>query len=147
MEIRKAMLRDAEGIAALEEKYFSEPWPLDEIRACLQKDLYTFFIAEEDGELLGYLSMYTVAGEGDICNIAVEENRRRQGTGSALMANAEAFAEVEGLESLILEVRASNAPAIRLYEKHGFRPVGRRKNYYRKPEEDAILYAKNTAAV
>ena len=79
-----------------------------------------------------------VLDEGNLDNIAVAPDYRRRGVADALLGAVTGFGRAH-LAALLLEVRASNAPAIALYEKHGFAAVGRRKNYYEAPKEDAIL--------
>ena len=80
-----------------------------------------------------------VLDEGDIGNVAVAPEHRRQGIADALLDALCARAAALDLAFLTLEVRASNAPAIALYRKHGFQTVGQRRNYYQKPDEDALL--------
>ena len=80
-----------------------------------------------------------VLDEGYINNVAVREEYRKQGIASALLDVFIRFGKAHQLAFLTLEVRASNAAAIALYQKHGFEQVGRRKNYYEDPKEDAIL--------
>ena len=92
-----------------------------------------FLIASAEETVLGYANFLHVLDEGDIGNVAVAPEYRRQGI--ALCARAAAL----DLAFLTLEVRASNAPAIALYRKHGFQAVGQRRNYYQKPDEDALL--------
>ena len=92
----------------------------------------------EDGALLGYAVLSTVLDEGNLDNIAVAPEARRRGVADALLSVVTGFGR-EHLSRLMLEVRASNAPAIALYEKYGFAAVGRRKNYYDAPREDAVL--------
>ena len=99
----------------------------------------SFIVAEsEDGGLLGYAGLHVVLDEGYIDNVAVDPACRRQGIADALIDTFVRFGAAR-LAFLTLEVRAGNAPAIALYEKHGFYEVGRRKGYYDDPKEDAIL--------
>ena len=102
-------------------------------------DLLTHLGAvSQEGALLGYAQVRTILDEGTLERIAVAPAARRRGIGEALLARA--IREGRGrLAFLTLEVRAGNAPAIGLYEKLGFRAVGRRKNYYREEGEDALL--------
>ena len=81
----------------------------------------------------------SVLDEGSLDNIAVSLDHRRHGVADALMDAAGAWGRARELSFITLEVRASNGPAIALYDKHGFVTVGRRTNYYEKPREDAIL--------
>ena len=98
------------------------------------------FIVAEDGEgnILGYAGLHAVLDEGYIDNIAVEEAARRHGVASALLDVFCRFGAAN-LSFLTLEVRASNSPAIGLYEKYGFRRVGLRPGYYDAPKEDAVI--------
>ena len=126
-------------IAALERACFSHPWTEDMLRGELWNDSAVIVVAQrEDGVVLGYAGLQTVLDEGYINNVAVAANARRQGVADALIDAFVRFGRAK-LAFLTLEVRASNAPAIALYLKHGFAQVGRRKNYYDDPKEDAIL--------
>lgn len=126
-------------IAALEKACFSHPWT----EAMLQNELWNdsaviLAAVGEDGTVLGYAGLQTVLDEGYINNVAVSPAFRRQGVAGELLAAFVRFGAAK-LAFLTLEVRASNAPAIALYEKYGFQEAGRRKNYYDDPKEDAIL--------
>lgn len=129
-------------IAQLERDCFSTPWTENMLTDALF-DPHCSFIVAEDGEggVLGYAGLHVVLDEGYIDNIAVEEAARRHGVASALLDVYCRFGEVN-LAFLTLEVRASNAPAIALYEKHGFVRAGLRKGYYQHPREDAIIMTK-----
>lgn len=127
------------GIAALERACFSRPWTEAMLEEELYNDAASFIVAEgEDGAVLGYAGVHVILDEGYIDNVAVDPAWRRQGIADALIGAFVRFGEAN-LAFLTLEVRASNAPAIALYEKHGFYEVGRRKNYYDDPKEDAVL--------
>ena len=123
----------------LEQRCFSVPWTEAQLRAQLPDDRHVFLVAERGNEVLGYVGLMHVLDEGYISNVAVSPDCRRQGIGAALIAELTRRAGRLELAFLTLEARASNAPAIRLYEKMGFRQVGRRKRYYQRPEEDAVL--------
>jgi len=96
-------------------------------------------VAELDGSIAGILVGRAAADEFEILNLAVGKAWRRRGAASRLVADAVTRAQSEGATQVHLEVRASNAGAIALYEKMGFRICGRRPNYYREPVEDAVL--------
>ena len=96
----------------------------------------------EDGAVIGYAAMYTVIDEGYILNVAVDSRFRRQGIGTALIRSLDTFGKKNSLAFITLEVRESNAPAIGLYSRFGFIKVGKRKDYYRHPTENALLMTK-----
>ena len=126
-------------IAALEKTCFSHPWSEELLRQALWNEAAAIVVAEgEDGTVLGYAGVSTVLDEGYIDNVAVDPRFRRQGVADELVAALARFGRAK-LAFLTLEVRASNAPAIALYAKHGFQEAGRRKHYYDDPREDAII--------
>ena len=128
-----------EQIAALERECFSTPWSEAMLTEVLFDSQASFIVAEsEDGGVLGYAGLQVVLDEGYIDNIAVEPDARRHGVASALLDVFCRFGAAN-LAFLTLEVRASNYGAIALYGSRGFRGVGRRKNYYEHPREDAII--------
>ena len=136
MRIERARPEDADAIAALERRCFSDPWPA----AVIGRRIGSFLTARAaDGALMGYLCLSHVLDEGSIDNVAVAPECRRQGTADALLDAALDEAGTLGLSFITLEVRASNGPAIALYEKHGYARVGVRPGYYEAPREDAIL--------
>ena len=141
MEYRLVPMTEAHipQIAALERANFSRPWSESLLRDLLGSQHSHMLTAEGPvGTVLGYAGLTAVAGEGYIDNIAVAEQYRRQGIARAMLE--EFIRRGQGkLDFLTLEVRASNAPAIALYEKLGFELAGRRRRYYDDPPEDALL--------
>ena len=95
-----------------------------------------------DGVFSGYITYTFIAGELQIANVCVLPEFRRRGIADGLMAAFVAFAKEQKAEKISLEVRASNEPARALYEKWGFKAVGLRRNFYKAPTEDAVLYDK-----
>ena len=94
----------------------------------------------DDAFTHGFLVARCLPDEWEIENVIVEAESRRRGMGASLVRELLAAARSAGVLSVILEVRESNGPALRLYENIGFRLEGRRKNYYQDPVEDALLY-------
>ena len=138
--IRRAEERDTEVIAALERMCFRTPWSEDSIRHELAENRLALYLAAElQGNVVGYAGIWLVAGEGHITNIAVHPDFRRRHIGEAVVRELVAEAEKAGAMSQTLEVRASNEPAQRLYEKFGFRTVGVRRNHYEDGGEDALI--------
>ena len=127
------------AVAELERQNFSEPWPEIAVRSELTNALALWLVAVEDGVVAGYVGSQTVLQEADMMNIAVADTHRHRGI--ARMLVEELIRQLDAYQ-LTLEVRASNAPAIALYEKLGFTQVGLRKNYYHKPKEDALILRK-----
>ncbi len=127
------------AIAEIEKECFSSPWSEDGIRSELTNESAYFFAATQDGVVLGYGGMHITLDEGYIANIAVRDNARKKGIGSAVLTVLINTAKEKGCSFLSLEVRKSNTPAIALYEKFGFENVGERKNFYTAPTENAII--------
>ncbi len=126
-------------IAELEQMCFPDPWSPALLEEALFDPLASFIVAEdEEGQVLGYAGLHAVLDEGYIDNIAVEPNARQHGVASALLDVFCRFGAAK-LAFLTLEVRASNTPAITLYQKYGFAQTGLRRDYYRHPVEDAII--------
>ena len=129
-------------IAQLEKICFSDPWSEGSIASELDNKLAFWLVATEGEMVAGYIGSQTVVGETDMMNVAVHPDFRRKGIAETLINTL--VDNLKRMEShcLTLEVRASNAPAIGLYEKLGFSEIGRRKNYYRNPREDALILRK-----
>jgi len=99
------------------------------------------WVAECAGVAVGFVLVRYVGDEMEILNLAVAEGSRRSGVGRCLVRAALDEARVRGTSRAFLEVRESNAPALALYNSAGFKPVGRRRNYYHEPDEDALVLA------
>ncbi len=123
----------------MEELLFSDAWSETSIASSLSSPLSFARIALCEGEAVGYLLASVLAPEGELLRIGVRPEYRRKGIGGALMENFLKEAEALFCQTLFLEVRADNAPAIALYRRHGFLDCGLRKKYYKNPECDALL--------
>ena len=128
-------------IARLEQICFSRPWSRRMLAEELENQCAAFLTALEPdtGKVLGYAGLLVVADEGYITNVAVFPEYRRRGVAAQLIQVFCDFAQGNHLAFLTLEVRPSNAAAISLYNSFGFEEVGRRKNYYELPKEDALI--------
>lgn len=126
-------------IEEIENACFSLPWTRQMLESQLRGGDHIFLAAVSGERVLGYVGLMFVLDEGYISNVAVAPDCRRKGVADGLISALEARCREKGLAFMTLEVRSGNAPAIALYEKHGFVPVGSRKNYYDKPKEDAVL--------
>ena len=130
------------AVAELEKICFSAPWSENSIMAELGS-IWSYWLVALDGDkLVGYIGSQTSFDEADVMNVAVHPDCRRRGIAEKLIHTLVAELTSRGVRALTLEVRASNDPAINLYEKLGFQQVGRRKNYYHNPKEDALILRK-----
>ncbi len=128
----------------LERMCFSRPWSKKMLAEELDNQCAAFLVAvePETEKAVGYAGLLVVADEGYITNVAVDPSCRRQGVAAQLLQVFDNFAKGNHLAFLTLEVRPSNAAAMALYEGFGFREVGRRRNYYDLPKEDALILTK-----
>jgi ribosomal-protein-alanine N-acetyltransferase len=133
-----------EELEKLERICFSRPWSRKMLAEELENQCAAFLVAEDSvsGRVLGYSGLMVVADEGYITNVAVFPEYRRQGIAAQILQVFLQFAAANHLAFLTLEVRPSNAAAIALYQGFGFEEVGRRKNYYDLPKEDALILTK-----
>ena len=131
-----------DGVERLEQLCFAHPWQRADLEAQLTNPCARFLVAVLGDKVVGYLGVQVVCGEGSVTNVAVDPACRRQGVANQLLQVFDSFARGNHLAFLTLEVRPSNAAAIALYEGLGFAEVGRRRNYYDLPKEDALILTK-----
>ncbi len=138
--IRSASLNHVPAILAIEQQARGAAhWTSEQYKKLVGGGVV--LVAEEAGSLCGFVCAKAIAGEWEIENVVVAAEFLRRGIADELLRELIQRATEETASAILLEVRESNLPARRLYEKHGFREVGRRRVYYRDPMEDAILYA------
>ncbi|MDD9937135.1 MAG: ribosomal protein S18-alanine N-acetyltransferase [Myxococcales bacterium] len=120
---------------------FPVPWPVDELARELERPHATMRVLRpfSGAPVVAFLNHWRLGNEIQIMNVATDPGHRRRGYGSALIRDAERVARRQGLSAVTLEVRASNAGAIGLYERGGYRPVGVRQGYYSDNGEDALV--------
>lgn len=134
---------DIEGILKIESASFSTPWSR-EMFFCELTDhpfSYLYVARNNKGKILGYICYWLVFDEMNVLNLAVDDELRQKGIGSALLKFVLEDGADRGALTVHLEVRCSNRAAIELYERFGFRQAAVRKNYYENPEENALLMA------
>jgi ribosomal-protein-alanine N-acetyltransferase len=134
--IRAASSADLGAVAAIEAAAFPDPWSPAAFRAHLDD---VFLVAEAGGTVIGYLIAWSAGPEAEILNLAVTSAARQRGTGRALLQEALTLLAAEGVSSVYLEVRRSNAAARALYAAAGFREAAVRRGYYQAPREDALV--------
>ena len=130
------------ALTELESVCFSTPWTAEGFAEELDNPLAHFAVAEDDGQVLGYIGVQEICGEGYVADFAVFPAYRGRGIGTALLRHALDGAKARGCAFLSLEVRTGNDGAIRLYEALGFEQVGLRRQFYKDPAEDARIYTK-----
>ena len=134
-----------EGAAALEKLCFSSPWSAKSMELLTNDGIGVGYLCtasaapEAEPLVTAYGGMLITVDEGQITNIAVHPDYRRKGLGAAILRSLLRHAKDAKLESVSLEVRVSNTAAIKLYEQAGFVEAGRRKGFYQKPTEDALV--------
>lgn len=134
--------RHVPQVAALEKECFCDPWSEGSVASELGNPLSRWLVALEGEQVLGYVGSQTVLDESDMMNLAVDPAFRRRGIARALVCALIEQLRKMGSRCLTLEVRASNESAQALYACLGFVQVGRRKNYYLNPKEDALILRK-----
>jgi len=140
MNIRSIKASDSLSLSLIEKECFSHPWSKTALSDFFDSTLNFGLCAEEDGALCGYVGVTFIIDEAQISNVAVGGKFRRRGIAKMLIRSLIDESVRRKMSVVTLEVRASNLPAIKLYESFGFTAVGRRKNYYTDPAEDAVLY-------
>ena len=141
VELQEATNADLPEVLALERSCYRDPWPASAFSALPDNSRVFFRVTrdEENGSVIGYVIAWFVMDEGELANLAVAPGYRRRGIGSALLDATLTDASARGVGQLYLEVRESNHAARRLYASRKFEEVGRRKQYYRSPQEDALI--------
>lgn len=137
--LEKMTMADTKEIAELDKECFAIPWSQDAFRSEMENSFASYIVAKIENKCVGYCGFWQAYDEGDITNIAVSPNFRRMKIGSKLIERIIKEAREKKLACLNLEVRKSNLPAQKLYEKYGFSVVGERKNYYSDNKEDALI--------
>ncbi len=145
--IRPMEPADVDALVAMEAASFSLPWNRQHFEELFQRDYCYYLVAEirdatTDGgnsQVVGFAGFTNICNEANIDNVVVDENYRGQGIAKSLVQALITAGEAQGVEAFTLEVRVSNAPAIRVYESTGFVSEGIRPRFYEKPVEDAMI--------
>jgi [ribosomal protein S18]-alanine N-acetyltransferase len=137
--LRAMTAADIPIVLAIEHESYTVPWSEATFRSLLRRRDAELIVAEAGGAVIGYAIFWTVLDQSELGNVAVTGSWRGRGIGQRLVAAVLDRAEQRGVREVFLEVRPSNTAARSLYERFGFAPVGRRRNYYQEPAEDALV--------
>jgi [ribosomal protein S18]-alanine N-acetyltransferase len=147
VRIREMVAADLDTVLAIERTSFTMPWTMDTFRGLLRRSDADLFVAERvGGPVVAYAVVWMVMDQAELGDIAVAPDWRRRGLARRLMDTVLDHARRRGVREIFLEVRPSNHEARRLYERYGFVEVGRRRNYYSQPREDALVLRRRVAA-
>ena len=146
MDFGRARPEDAFGISDLEQNIFPDPWSYRDIVDLISTEGAMCFCATDGDKVIAYVLGRLIAPEGEIYRVAVKEEYRKRGVAYRLLDYAMKTSRGAGLECAFLEVRSQNIPAIKLYTAYGFKEIGRRKNYYKSPTDDAIVMLRGLGA-
>ena len=138
LEIRHLSYADLPQVIAIERRAFPTPWSLAMFVLELSKPSGICLAALREGRIVGYLICSRYDTVWHVMNVAVDDRMRREGIATTLLGHLFERADEPG-EQYTLEVRMSNAPAIALYERFGFRSAGLRRGYYHDNKEDAVI--------
>lgn len=133
---------DAEAAAKIEAMNFSKPWKEEGFLCAVRSPNALYFVAEEEGQIVGYAGMWIAVDEGEITNVSVHPDCWGKKIGKSLMEAMETAGREAGVTSYFLEVRQSNMRAQNLYQACGFQNAGIRKNFYEAPLEHALVMCK-----
>ncbi len=139
MLIRYLEKIDTERVSEIEKEVFSQPWTKAGFDEVVGRDDTLFLVAKEDGIIKGYIGAYLSLDEAEITNVCTSPEYRQSGVAQALLDVFFTEAKAKDIGRIVLEVRVSNEPAKRLYEKNGFTSLGVRKGFYSFPSEDALI--------
>ncbi len=139
VRVREATAADLDAVLAIERDSFSDPWSAASFAGLVDDPRIVFAVAEDADAVIGYVVAWVVVDEAEIANLAVVPASRRSGAGAMLLDVALEFVVARGAATVFLEVRASNVAARALYRSRGFEEISRRKNYYQRPLEDALV--------
>lgn len=142
MRLRKMRLSDLPSVLAIENANYQFPWSEGVFKDCFKAG-YSCWVCEESDKILGFSIVSLAVGEAHILNINVAPAEQNQGIGRKMLQNLIEVARGKKTETVFLEVRPSNLPAIYLYNSMGFNEIGIRKGYYpaENGREDALMLA------
>lgn len=137
--VRPMAEADLDRVCEIEEASFSMPWKKEDFAQLIYDSGSEYFVIEVDNYIVGAAGYTDQVGEGYINNVVIDEKFRGRGLSGTLMKKVLSAGIKKGITDFTLEVRVSNAPAVKLYESLGFESAGVRKRFYEHPLEDAYV--------
>lgn len=139
LNLRPLQPEDCGQAADLLDACFADPWSREALEEACSQAAYIQLGAFLQSGLIGYAGLKMVLDEADVTNICVHPDQRQLGIGKALLGQLLAMAEDQRIGRIYLEVRVSNQAAIHMYREAGFKETGKRRGFYERPREDALL--------
>lgn len=139
--LRPALETDLNEVVLIERASFADPWTEESFRRLLVGDsaIFQVLVVPPDDAIAGYVIAYAVEEDAELLNVAVAPNHRGRGLAGQMVDALLIELGRLGVRTAFLEVRESNRAARALYGSRGFTEIGRRKSYYRRPVEDALV--------
>lgn len=144
IEMRLLSIEDVHEVALLEQEIFTDPWSENIYRQTVVLDDVRYVVVVDNKKIIGAAGIRNIVGEGEITNVMISPEYRNRGLAYKMLEELLEQGRKLGVADFTLEVRASNTPAIKLYEKLGFRSEGIRPGFYEHPKEDALIMWKRT---
>ena len=138
-KIRPVTANDIPQVFIIERESYPEPWPEKAFWDELENEICRFFVAEQDGLIIGFYDLWIYANVGHLLNIAIRLNYRNKGVATMLLGHIISESRDSNVEMIYLEVRESNEAAISLYRKTGFIKVGIKPGYYGDGENAVLM--------
>ena len=138
-DIIKARLEHLDDVLKLEKLCFTDFWTEGQLLSEIESEYGCILVKYDDNVPLGYSIWHMAGDQAELYRIGTDPDKRGKGYADTLVESGIAWAKAQEAESVFLEVRAGNVPAISHYKKHGFENIGIRKKYYTNPAEDAVI--------
>ena len=142
IKFRKMLPEDASVVSEFEKRLFGTCTDEASYKKMCTDEENIYMAAEDNGIVIAYCAIIALYETADLCNIAVKEEYRRCHIAEKLLEKCVITCKARGVTRILLEARESNTPALNFYKKMGFMEIGKRKNYYKEPCEDAVIMEK-----
>lgn len=139
LEIKEMTLSDLKQIKNILETEFDDFWNASVLESELKNTLSKYIVAKIENEIIGFAGIIDTLDQFEITNIVVKKSFRNNGVGNVLLTELIKLAKINNKDKIILEVNNTNEPAIKLYEKNGFKNIGFRKKYYNNTDDANIM--------